>query len=120
METKSYGAIICFIGAAITLLDTGQEQGDQTVTVLGDALAFGGAVFVVGYIVVGRILQNVAAHLPLCVSGHGVGALLLLPISWLFEPESFASFGVVGWTDGEFLFGSCCWRSWPAFWDTPA
>ena len=27
---ETYGAIICFIGAAITLLDAGQEQGDQT------------------------------------------------------------------------------------------
>ena len=99
---ETYGAIICFIGAAITLLDAGQEQGDQTVTLLGDALAFGGAVFVVGYIVVGRILRT---WLPIFLYAFPVtliGALLLLPISWLFEP-SFASFGVFGWTDGEFF-----------------
>ena len=99
---ETYGAIICFIGAAITLLDTGQEQGDQTVTLLGDALAFGGAVFVVGYIVVGRILRT---WLPIFLYAFPVtliGALLLLPISWLFE-TSFASFGVFGWTDGEFF-----------------
>ena len=39
-------------------MDNGSSQGDQTVTVLGDALAFGGAVFVVGYIVVGRVLRT--------------------------------------------------------------
>ena len=56
MET--IGAVICFVGAAITLMDTGSSQGDQTATLFGDLLAFGGAVFVVGYIVVGRILRT--------------------------------------------------------------
>ena len=102
MRNESLGALICFIGAGITLLDAGSSQGDQTVTVLGDALAFGGAVFVVGYIVVGRVLRT---WLPIFLYAFPVtllAALLLIPLSWLVEPD-FATYGVVGWTDGEFF-----------------
>ena len=102
MRNEALGALICFIGAGITLLDAGSSQGDQTVTVLGDALAFGGAVFVVGYIVVGRILRT---WLPIFLYAFPVtlmAALLLIPLSWLVEPD-FATYGVVGWTDGEFF-----------------
>ena len=101
-QNEALGALICFVGAGITLLDAGSSQGDQTVTVLGDALAFGGAVFVVGYIVVGRILRT---WLPIFLYAFPVtllAALLLIPLSWLIEPE-FASYGVVGWIDGEFF-----------------
>ena len=101
-QNEALGALICFVGAGITLLDTGSSQGDQTATVLGDALAFGGAVFVVGYIVVGRILRT---WLPIFLYAFPVtllAALLLIPLSWFIEPE-FASYGVVGWTDGEFF-----------------
>ena len=119
MRNESLGALICFIGAGITLLDAGSSQGDQTVTVLGDALAFGGAVFVVGYIVVGRVLRT---WLPIFLYAFPVtllAALLLIPLSWLVEPD-FATYGVVGWTDGEFFRwflllalvaggGRCCW-----------
>lgn len=102
MPNEAFGALICFIGAGITLLDAGSSQGDQTVTVFGDALAFGGAVFVVGYIVVGRLLRT---WLPIFLYAFPVtllAALLLIPLSWLIEPE-FATYGVAGWTDGEFL-----------------
>jgi drug/metabolite transporter (DMT)-like permease len=102
MRNEALGALICFIGAGITLLDAGSSQGDQTVTVLGDALAFGGAVFVVGYIVVGRILRT---WLPIFLYAFPVtllAALLLIPLSCLVEPD-FATYGVVGWTDGEFF-----------------
>lgn len=101
-RNEALGAVICFVGAGITLLDTGSQQGDQTVTVLGDALAFGGAVFVVGYIVVGRILRT---WLPIFLYAFPVtliAALLLLPFSYSVEP-GFSEFGIVGWTDGEFF-----------------
>lgn len=102
MRNEALGALICFIGAGITLLDAGSSQGDQTVTMLGDALAFGGAVFVVGYIVVGRVLRT---WLPIFLYAFPVtllAALLLIPLSWLVEPD-FATYGVAGWTDGEFF-----------------
>ena len=101
-RNEVFGAVICFAGAGITLLDAGSQQGDQTVTVLGDALAFGGAVFVVGYIVVGRILRT---WLPIFLYAFPVtliAALLLLPLSFLLEP-GFSDFGVLGWTDGDFF-----------------
>ena len=100
METV--GALICFVGAAITLMDTGSSQGDQTATVFGDMLAFGGAVFVVGYIVVGRILRT---WLPIFLYAFPVtliAAVLLLPFSWWLE-QGFGEFGATGWTDGEFF-----------------
>lgn len=100
META--GALICFVGAAITLMDTGSSQGDQTATVFGDMLAFGGAVFVVGYIVVGRILRT---WLPIFLYAFPVtliAAVLLLPFSWWLE-QGFGEFGATGWTDGEFF-----------------
>lgn len=101
-RNEALGALICFIGAAITLLDTGTQQGDQTATVVGDALAFGGAVFVVGYIVVGRILRT---WLPIFLYAFPVtliAAILLLPLSYLVEP-SFSEYGVFGWTDKGFF-----------------
>jgi len=52
------GALVGFSGAAITLLDQGHQQGGHTVTIFGDSLAFFGAIFVVGYIISGRILRE--------------------------------------------------------------
>ena len=100
MET--IGAVICFVGAAITLMDTGSSQGDQTATLFGDVLAFGGAVFVVGYIVVGRILRT---WLPIFLYAFPVtliASLLLLPFSWQFE-KGFGDYGAFGWVDSEFF-----------------
>ena len=91
------GAAIGFFGAAITLLDQGSQQGDHTVTLWGDTLAFLGAVFVVGYLVSGRILRE---WMPIFLYAFPVtliGAILLLPASFVMEAQ-FASFGVFGWT----------------------
>ena len=102
LPRETIGAVVCFVGAGITLLDTGSSQGDQTATLFGDMLAFGGAVFVVGYIVVGRMLRT---WMPIFVYAFPVtliGALLLLPFSWWFESD-FAQFGALGWTHGEFF-----------------
>ena len=86
LKAETGGAVICFVGAGVTLLDTGSDQGDQIATVYGDALAFAAAVFVVGYIVVGRILRT---WMPIFVYAFPVtliGALLLLVGSWFMEP----------------------------------
>ena len=96
------GAMIGFSGAAVTLLDQGSQQGGHTVTLWGDSLAFFGAVFVVGYIVSGRILRE---WMPIFLYAFPVtlfASLLLLPASWLMEPE-FTTFGMAGWTDAEFF-----------------
>ena len=101
-HTEMYGAFICFIGAGITLLDNGASQGDQTVTVFGDSLAFLGAVFVVGYIVVGRILRT---WMPIFLYAFPVtliGAIVLLPFSYMFE-SGITEFGAAGWVASEYF-----------------
>ncbi len=96
------GACIGFSGAIIALLDQGHQQGDHTVTIWGDFLAFMGAVFVVGYLVSGRVLRK---WMPIFIYAFIVtiiGALLLIPASWILEPK-FSDFGVFGWTSSEYL-----------------
>ena len=98
LPKETIGAIICFLGAGLTLLDAGSSQGGQTVTLFGDALAFGGAVFVVGYIVIGRILRS---WMPIFLYAFPVtliASVLLVPASMLMEPN-FSEFGVLGWTE---------------------
>lgn len=96
------GAIIGFSGAALTLLDQGHQQGGHTVTLWGDALAFFGAVFVVGYIISGRILRE---WMPIFLYAFPVtllASILLVPASWIIEPQ-FDSFGVFGWAEPEYF-----------------
>ena len=97
------GGIAAFTGAAISMLDAGDVQGDRSVTVFGDQLAFFGAVFVVGYIVCGRILRE---WMPLFVYAFPVtliGGLLLLPASWLLESK-FSEFGAFGYFTHQTLW----------------
>ncbi len=96
------GGIAAFSGAAISMLDAGDVQGDRSVTLFGDQLAFLGAVFVVGYIVCGRILRN---WMPLFLYAFPVtliGGLLLIPASWLLESE-YSKFGAFGYFGHETL-----------------
>lgn len=96
------GAVVGFLGAALTLFDQGHQQGDHTVTLYGDSLAFFGAVFVVGYIVSGKILRE---WMPIFLYAFPVtlfGSVLLLPASMLFE-EEFSQFGAFGWTSSEYF-----------------
>ena len=97
------GGIAAFTGAAISMLDAGDVQGDRSVTVFGDQLAFFGAVFVVGYIVCGRILRE---WMPLFVYAFPVtliGGLLLLPASWILE-SNFSDFGAFGYFTHQTLW----------------
>lgn len=92
------GGITAFAGAAISMLDAGDMQGDRSVTFFGDQLAFLGAVFVVGYIVCGRILRE---WMPLFIYAFPVtllGGLLLLPASMLLEADysQYGAFGYIG------------------------
>ena len=73
-KLESSGAIIGFIGACVTLLDV---SSDGSVSILGDMLAFAGAIAVVGYIVVGRILRP---WMPLFLYATPVTALSLIHI----------------------------------------
>lgn len=96
------GGIAAFTGAAISMLDAGDVQGDRSVTFFGDQLAFLGAVFVVGYIVCGRILRE---WMPLFLYAFPVtliGGLLLVPASYLLESD-YSEFGAFGYFGHETL-----------------
>jgi len=96
------GGIAAFTGAAISMLDAGDVQGDRSVTFFGDQLAFFGAVFVVGYIVCGRILRE---WMPLFLYAFPVtliGGLLLVPASYLLESD-YSDFGAFGYLGHETL-----------------
>ena len=96
------GGIAAFTGAAISMLDAGDVQGDRSVTFFGDQLAFLGAVFVVGYIVCGRILRE---WMPLFLYAFPVtliGGLLLVPASYLLESD-YSDFGAFGYLGHETL-----------------
>ena len=100
-RNEAFGALICFIGAAITLLDTGSQQGDQTVTVLGACwpLAVPCSSWATSWSGVSCVHGSRFSSMP---SVTLIAALLLLPLSYALEPN-FAEFGVVGWTDAEFF-----------------
>ena len=92
------GGLAAFTGAAISMLDAGDVQGDRSVTFFGDQLAFLGAVFVVGYIVCGRVLRE---WMPLFLYAFPVtllGGLLLIPASMLLEADysQYGAFGYIG------------------------
>ena len=96
------GGLAAFAGAAISMLDAGDVQGDRSVTFFGDQLAFLGAVFVVGYIVCGRILRE---WMPLFLYAFPVtllGGLLLIPASMLLEAD-YSQYGAFGYIDHETL-----------------
>ena len=96
------GGIAAFTGAAISMLDAGDVQGDRSVTLFGDQLAFFGAVFVVGYIVCGRVLRE---WMPLFLYAFPVtliGGLLLIPASWLLESD-YSDYGAFGYFGHETL-----------------
>ena len=96
------GACIGFLGAGLALVDQGSQQGGHTVTIWGDFLAFLGAVFVVGYLISGRVLRK---WMPIFVYAFPVtliGALLLIPASLILEPTS-PDLGILGWLDFDYL-----------------
>jgi len=96
------GAMIGFLGASLTLTSLGEQQGDHVVTLYGDLLAFAGGVFVVGYIVCGRVLR---IWMPIFLYAFPVtliGGVLLIPASYVLE-SNFTDFGPFGWLAMEFL-----------------
>ncbi len=97
---QTLGAIVGFVGAAITLLGFTNE-GD--VTLIGDLAAFIGAVAIVGYLLVGRTLRS---WVPLFVYAFPVtlvAALLLGMSSVVLEGASFTELpsktSLLGWSD---------------------
>lgn len=94
LETQ--GAIVGLVGALITLLDA---TNDGEVTLLGDFLAFIGAVTVVGYIVAGRILREWMPVFVYAVPVTLLGAVLLIPFSIIMGESTSA----LGWAESDLL-----------------
>ncbi len=90
------GASLGLSGAAITLLDI-KDGGD--VTLLGDSLAFLGAITVVGYIVIGRIMRPWLPIFIYATPVTAIGAILLIPLSYLLGESSTA----FGWISSSLL-----------------
>ena len=89
---ETTGALIGLLGAGITLLDA---ANDGDVTLLGDMLAFAGAITVVGYIVAGRILREWMPVFVYAVPVTLIGAVLLIPFS-IVMGEGTAALGWIG------------------------
>ena len=99
LKRQSFGALIAFVGAALSLLSI-TEQGE--VTLIGDLAAFAGAVAIVGYLTAGRELRS---WMPLFVYAFPVtfiAAILLTLSSVLLESTGWnelRSITTFGWTD---------------------
>ena len=96
------GALIGFIGAALTLKDI--DAGGE-VTLIGNFFAFIGAVTVVGYLFSGRYLRS-ERNMPLFIYAFPVtflSAVWLTPASLILESTTFSQtipeIGVFGWFD---------------------
>lgn len=86
------GAVLGLAGAAITLLDI--KDGGE-VTLLGDTLAFLGAITVVGYIVIGRVMRPWLPIFIYATPVTAIAAVLLIPLSYLLG-ENSTTFGWIG------------------------
>ena len=95
-KLETTGALIGVLGAGITLLDASKD-GD--VTLLGDMLAFAGAITVVGYIVAGRILREWMPVFVYAVPVTLIGAVLLIPFSIVMGEGTAA----LGWIESDLL-----------------
>jgi drug/metabolite transporter (DMT)-like permease len=93
---ETTGALIGLLGAGITLLDA---ANDGDVTLLGDMLAFAGAITVVGYIVAGRILREWMPVFVYAVPVTLIGAILLIPFSIVMGEKTAA----LGWIESDLL-----------------
>ena len=93
---ETTGALIGLLGAGITLLDA---ANDGDVTLLGDMLAFAGAITVVGYIVAGRILREWMPVFVYAVPVTLIGAILLIPFSIVMGEGTAA----LGWIESDLL-----------------
>ncbi|MBK69988.1 MAG: hypothetical protein CMB53_01125 [Euryarchaeota archaeon] len=105
------GALVGFVGAAITL---GDISGDDGVTLIGDIAAFFGAVTVVGYLFIGRHLRS-NRSIPVFVYAFPVtllAGIFLAASSMGIEGTSISSalpeLSVLGW-------GEIAWIPWVAY-----
>jgi drug/metabolite transporter (DMT)-like permease len=95
-KLETIGAILGLSGAIITLADV---KNDGDVTLLGDGLAFIGGITVVGYIVAGKILREWMPVFVYAVPVTLIGAVILIPFSFLMGESTAA----LGWVESDLL-----------------
>ncbi len=100
---QSVGAATGFIGASVVILGGGNDVG---VTIYGDALAFIGAVTVVGYLAIGRMVRG---WMPLFLYAFPVTFVAALTLTIWANVSEGASFnfdsmsGAFGWTSAAWI-----------------
>ncbi|HJO41957.1 MAG TPA: DMT family transporter [Candidatus Thalassarchaeaceae archaeon] len=100
---QTVGAVTGFIGASVVILGGGGEAG---VTIYGDTLAFIGAVTVVGYLVIGRMVRG---WMPLFLYAFPVTLVAAITLTIWATMSEGASFnfdsmnGAFGWTSAAWM-----------------
>lgn len=100
---QTVGAVTGFIGASVVILGGGSEAG---VTIYGDTLAFIGAVTVVGYLVIGRMVRG---WMPLFLYAFPVTLVAAITLTIWATMSEGASFdfdsmnGAFGWTSAAWI-----------------
>lgn len=105
---QSVGALVGFVGAAVVVGGGGEEAG---VSLYGDFLAFLGAVTVVGYLVIGRMVRG---WMPLFLYAFPVTAVsAVLLTGWAIYAEGL-TFDLAEMT-GAFGWVSAAWVGYVAY-----
>jgi len=105
---QSVGALVGFVGAAVVVGGGGEEAG---VSLYGDFLAFLGAVTVVGYLVIGRMVRG---WMPLFLYAFPVTAVsAVLLTGWAIFAEGM-TFDLAEMT-GAFGWVSAAWVGYVAY-----
>jgi len=103
------GAIIGFIGLAITLLDTlfNPSEGEDAPSFFGDFLAFLGALAIIIYLYAGKSLRSWVSLYMYAFPVTFISAVWLGAVSSLFEkkptPIEGESYGLFGWSSTTFI-----------------
>lgn len=105
---QSIGALVGFAGAAVVVGGGGSEAG---VTVYGDFLAFIGAVTVVGYLAIGRMVRGWMPLFLYAFPVTAVSAVLLTIWAILAEDLAFSADEVIG----SFGWLSAAWIGYVAY-----
>ena len=102
---ETWGAIIGVSGAILTV----QDAGSGSVTLIGDAAAFLGAIAIVGYLAAGRHLRG-NRQMPLFLYAFpvtAIAAILLTVHASIAEGANFdtaiVDSSVLGWTDASWI-----------------
>ncbi|ABO51428.1 protein of unknown function DUF6, transmembrane [Desulforamulus reducens MI-1] len=92
-RTGLLGAVLALFGSVLIGINDFHVGGQA---LLGDLLAFGGAVFVAGYVLIGRNLRNRMSLLPYTFLVYGAATMVLIILN-LFYGSSFYPYPSMTW-----------------------